>query len=402
MLRIALIAMTEPVEDGGLPRAFLTVAGRSVAQRQLELALAMGSQRVICLVSEAVPELVDLMRQAEAGAAAFHVADGPEALMKLIAAEDELLVFSDGLLIEPEKAIPLLTGEDAVLVQPIEAALPLGFERIDLTRGGVGAIRIPGRLVERLDELPSDCDVPSALTRIALQERIPMREIPIEARGGVGWRLVRTPAEAQALEDAWVTLSLGDSRAANLSEAIARKGLAAFGSSLLQKGFTSGKVALGAGLSLLLALAVSWSGASALALVLIAVAALIGSVATLLGRIEQGASGALATVPLMTTLGGMIDASLVMMVIRDARAPDESLLTLGFAPLMLIGLLRLAHRLFQPGWVRLIEDRMLMALLLTLAAALDRLTLGVQLLALLIAGGAIVRAAIQSRRSGVS
>ncbi|MEO6092624.1 MAG: hypothetical protein ABIT04_00675 [Novosphingobium sp.] len=388
--------MTESASaDGDLPRAFLTVGGRTLARHQLDLALALECRRLICLARHAGAEHVALKRLAQAAGAQFNVVSGARGLAALVGADDELVVLGDGLLVEPRAAIELLEAGPGVLVQPSAIAVTEGFERIDLHRASGGAMRIPARLVERLVDLPADYDLPSALMRIALQEGVPMREIPEAARQGPRWRLVRDDSEAQAVESAWITLSLGTARAATPGEAIARKAIHSYGSSLLHAGSNSRILALGVALLLLLALGAGWLGAIATGLVVIVLASLVERAAVMLQRVEQGTLAPPGTnVPATAVLDWLIDAALVAVLVwQPPHLAGELLRERLFAPLILIGLLRLIPRGFDRRPARWLEDRALMAGLLALAAAAGLLAASVELLALLIIGGALLHAA---------
>ena len=385
--------MTEAATvDGDLPRAFLTVGGRTIARHQLDLALALECRRVICLARHAGAEHVALKRLAQAAGAQFNVVSGARGLAALVGADDELVVLGDGLLVEPRGALELLEAGPAVLVQPSATAVPEGFERIDLHRAAGGAMRIPARLVERLIDLPADYDLASALMRIALQEGVPMREIPEAVRQGPRWRLVRDDHEAQAVESAWIALSLGNARGATPGEAIARKAIHSYGSSLLHAGSDSRMLALGVALLLLLAVGAGWLGATATGLVLIALGSLVERAAVMLKRVEQGTLAPVRPgVPVTAVLDWLIDAALIALVAWQPPHPVGELLRERlFAPMMLICLLRLIPRLFERRSARWLEDRALIAGMLAFAAAAGVLSASVELLALLIVGGALL------------
>ena len=152
--------MIEPARTVGEPaRAHLRVGGVSLARHQLGVVLALGCQRIICIATSLDPELVALQHVAEDGGASFHCISAPMALLGLVSAGDELIALGEGLLAWPDLAIGQLDTASVVLVQPIEVGLAAGFERLDINHAAAGAMRIPGRLVERLAELPADCDI---------------------------------------------------------------------------------------------------------------------------------------------------------------------------------------------------------------------------------------------------
>jgi hypothetical protein len=264
--------MMEPAAAGqATPRAYLRVGGANLARHQLGIALALECQRIICVAREITPELIALQHEAERAGVRLHVIPGARALAGLVTANDELIVFTEGLLAAPQDAIALLDAGHGVFVQPIESGLAAGFERIDLNHAAAGAIRIPGRLVERLTDLQPDCDVPSALPRIALQAGVAMQSVPAAAREGVRWRLVRDEVEAHAIEDAWIRLHMGEGGLPTPGILLSRLCVLAFGPSLLHAGSGARLVALGALVVMLLALGAGWFGYAAVALALSAV-----------------------------------------------------------------------------------------------------------------------------------
>jgi hypothetical protein len=380
--------MTEPAGAGvPMPRAFLRVGGVTIARHQLGLALAMGCQRIICSAREVTPELIALQHEAERAGAHFHIVAGARALAGLITANDDLLALSEGLLADPQEAMALLEPGHAVLVQPVEIGVAAGYERIDLNHAGAGALRIPGRLVERLLELPPDCDVPSALTRIALQAGVAMREVPAAARDGARWRLIRDEAQAHAIEHDWLRLHMGERGAPTPTTLLSRFGLWMLGSSLLHGGSGS-RVALLAALAvLLMGLGSSWLGLTVFGFVLLALATVLGGSAAILRRIERTSlSLPPASLSPETVLGWLIDLALIALVVRATPLmPWESVVVRIFAPLMLVILIRLAPRLVDRAWAPWIEDRVVLTVLLAIAAGIGLLAEAVQVLAIALA-----------------
>jgi hypothetical protein len=370
------------------PRAFLRVGGATVAQHQLALCVALECQRLICVARGLTPELVALQHAAEAAGMQFHVVAGARQTAGLITANDELVVLSDGLLAAPSGVIPLLEAGHGMLVQPVETGVPLGFERMDINHAFAGAMRIPGRLVERLSELPPDCDVASALTRIALQAGVAQRPVPIESREGVSWRIVRDESEAHAIETGWIDLHMQQGRATTLGTALARLGVRAFGPALLHAGSGGNALAVGAGVFLAMALVAGWFGAIATALVLTAVCWIVRQSAELLDRIERDSlSRPPARIPREVLFGWLLDAVLIVLVTWSVgtvqpRWPFDFVV----APLFLVSLLRIAPQLFTRNGSAWLEDRALLCILLAVASAAGALiqvvTLAAGLLAL--------------------
>jgi hypothetical protein len=221
ILRVALLTILEPTdaraeawakaEDEGVQstvasplRANLRLGAVTLARHQLGIVLALGCERIVCLTQAPYDDIVELKSAVEAVGARFHLIAEPRALVGLVTAIDEVVALGDGLLAWPPTAIALLEGGPAVLVQPVEAGITAGFERLDLNHADAGACRIPGRLVQRLTELPRDCDGFSALQRIALQGGVPQRLLPAVALAEGRWTLVRSEVEAHAAESHWI------------------------------------------------------------------------------------------------------------------------------------------------------------------------------------------------------
>ena len=366
--------MTEAVADGQpAPRAYLRVGGATLARRQLGIALALECQRVICVAREISPELIALQHATEQAGARLHVIQGPRALAGLVTANDELFAFTEGLLAAPQHAIGLLDSGHGVLVQPAESGLAAGFERIDLNHAAAGALRIPGRLVEQLAQLPGDIDVPSALTRIALQAGVAMIPVPAAAREGVRWKLVRDEAEAHAIEAGWIRLHMGEGASPTPGILLSRAGILAFGPSLLHAGSSGRLVALSALLTLMMALGAGWFGYAAIGLTLCAVAWTIRHAAGVLQRVEHGSLNKPPSIVFGGQIGGwLVDITLVLVVVWNAPLPPwDSFLERAFPPFMLVAMVRLLPRLLLRGWTAWLEDRALLALLLGLAAAVS-------------------------------
>jgi hypothetical protein len=383
-LRVAVLSMLELAGDAqALPRAFLRIGPASLARHQLSLALAMECQRIICIARQMSPELVQLQHEAERTGARFHCINGPRALSGLITATDELVVVSDGLLPPLDAAMALIEGAHSVVVQPVEIGVAAGFERIDLNHASAGLMRIPGRLVERLQELPADCDTASALTRIALQSGLEQRPLPADAR----WRLVRNEGEAHAAEAGWIGAHLDGDGPHTPGTAISRFAVRTFGPAILHAGSGGNILAIGAAVSLVLALGLGWAGFAASALVFCAIAWIVRRAGALLMAVEAE-SMALAPSrwprePLFDWVNDLV--MVTIMIWNTAPFPDSSLWQRGFAPLILLCLVRLFPRLAERAWAAWLADRSLLALLLAIAAGMGLLTQAVPLLATVLA-----------------
>lgn len=184
-MRTALVSAIKRTGSGPL-RAELMVAGRSVLARQVDLALALGCERIVCLCDVPGAEVIACQREVEAAGFAFHAVRGHLQVPGLIRADDEVLVLLDGLVIAPEVARELaLSGEKLRhSVAALDAAHPLcslypeDFERIDGERHWAGMAVMGGSQVHDLADLPPDGEAMSLLFRLALQARIECRTVP--------------------------------------------------------------------------------------------------------------------------------------------------------------------------------------------------------------------------------
>jgi len=381
--------MLEPAGHGQpFPRGFLRIAGASLAQHQLGLALALDCQRLICLARGPSAELIALQHHAEAAGMRFHIVAGPQQLSTLVTAADELIVISEGLFAEGADVAPLLEGRSSVvLALPDDGAVAEGFERLDINNAAAGLMRIPGALIERLHDLPPDVDAASALTRVALQAGAQMRQLPVDARATGTWKMVRSEGEALAIEAEWLRARLAASRSATASDRLARAGVLSFGASLLHAGNASSAASIGCVLALVLALCSAWLGSPALAFVLAALGwVLVRATDLLRGAERQAYSVAAPAIPRADALGWLVDASLVAICVMAAPS-SQQLLPLGladhiFAPVMLMLMLHLIPRLLLDGLAGWACDRSVLALVLCAAAAVDCLGPVIRLLAL--------------------
>jgi hypothetical protein len=380
------------------PRALLRVGGSLLARHQLSLALAAGCERIIVMAREFGAEMAELQHEAERGGAGFHVISVPRGLSPLVTAADEVLVLAEGLLPTAGDALRLLQGGQAVFVQPAEAGVPAGYERIDLNHAAAGLMLIPGRLVERLMELPADVDPAAALLRIALQAGVAQRPVPEDVRTGGRWLLVRSEAEAQAAEEGWMarhTSGGAGTPAPLLARFLARR----FGPALLHANAT-GLIApyVACGLLAVAGVALAWLGLAGTGLMVLAIAGVLQLSAVLLGRLQREALAVRSGMAWRSLASALaVDAAIgAAMVLASAPLPGESLLERCFAPAMLLGLVRLLPRAFDAGWTVWLQDRLLLCFLLATMAAGGVIGMGVPALGLLL----LLAGLVLGRRSG--
>ena len=379
-MRIALISLQATADDApDMALGALTLGGRTIAERQLDFALALGCERIVCIADGLDPRVLALQHRTEAAGAQFNLVSGARWLVGLIHANDELVAIADGLLLAPDEAQKALAGGAGVLVLPVEAGLAAGFERIDLNHAWAGVLAMHGRLVERIAELPPDCDPVSGLLRIALQGRVPKRVLPEAVLTEERWALVRTRHQLAALEPGWFQRHAAASDWRAPGKALARLAVRRFGAVLLERRVRASALT-GAGL-LLAALGIVAAGFGG------AIGAFVLFAAGWLLAEGGSALATLALVGLDSDRGPerfakladwLFDLALVAIV---ALALSGAWPERAFAPVILVGLLRIAARLAPPRWSDALEDRALLAVLLALATTVAVLLPAVELLA---------------------
>lgn len=363
----------------------LRVGGGFVARHQLALALAAGCRRIILVAKAFAPEFAQLQRDAELAGAAFHIVASAPGLSPLVSAADEVLVIAEGLLPTPGDALPLLSGSQAVLVQPAEAGLAAGFERIDLNHAFAGLMLIPGRLVDRLMEMPADIDPSGVLLRLALQAGVQQRVVPDSVLSGGHWLLIRNEAEAQAAEERWMARHTSGGPGTP-GEWLARFAVRRFGAALLHE---NGSIPVGRGLGVagvLLALSLGWFGWLTVALVLTGAGWVLLRAVELLGQLQCDALGQPVRWPWVGAAFALgLDLVLIaLLTLAEPELPGQTLPERAFPAVMLIGLLRLLPRSAAPPGGAWYADRMTVSLILAAVVAGRVAAIGIPALCVLL------------------
>jgi len=374
-VRAALISIT------GTP---FSLAGKSIARRQLDFALAAGCERVIALGNGGLPEAVALRHAAEARGARFQCVGDAHGLLGAVPAGDELLVLAPGLLAEEASVLEALERGSAVLVLPAGPGVAAGFERIDLERAWAGALVLPGRLVERLADLPPDTEATAALLRIALQARVAEKRLAEKALDAGSWSISNGEGEGDHApqQRAWLKRNLPAPAGYGVSRLLANLGLRELAIPLLA--LPRALPGLWGGAMLVLAGAVGAAAYSwgALAFVLAALGALLAEFAAGLAHLRDAPFGRTDKRGVATFAPALVDVALAA---SAALTIDGSWLHRVFPPLVLLGVLHAGRPGNWPGVAALLGDRTQLALVLAGAAALDVAEPAVMLLALLIA-----------------
>ena len=333
-------------------------------ERQLDLALAMGCEAVACFAEGIGREVIELQHRAEKAGARFMAVNEPSKLAGLVTASDEILVIASGALPD-EAAVERLLAKPAVVAFPADVAVPLGFERIDLEFAWSGVFLARGDLVERLNDLPSDIDAPSALMRIALQSGT--RLLPAERRllDEGHWTIDASAEQLKAREARWIEsqresvpftapgIAIGERAGTRLAKDIVGRRSEA-GPAVVAMVF--------AGFALL----AGWLGVSTAGFALVTGAALFARMAGVVDRVAtKGLAGGRRR-NILKILDYLIDPTFIFLIFQSA--PEQSNWVRLFVPLVLFGLLRLGERHGSERWRKTYADRIVLGTLLVPAA----------------------------------
>ena len=369
-MRAALIILPEPDADP------VTIAGRSVPERQLEFALALGAKTLILQGNGALPDALALRQSAERAGARVAVINDARALSGLVSASDDLLVLQPGLLPSARKA-PAMAGADPhIMVLPGDLARPGGFERIDLQRAWAGAMVVPGGLVEGLHELGDGVDAPSGLLRLALQYGVKELAVPLEWLDSEAWAIA-SPGRGDALSQSWIDRALAPVTAFTparwIGRWLVRTAAPRIGGrrhAALASAFASGMLAAGA-------VALAWYGYAWTAFILTGLSAIAAWSAIAMRRLLAMPFGAMGRIGFARWLPDIALFACGFLAIEGTW--NERI----FPPLVLFIALRRQPAHFERVWLRLLRDRLIIALSIAGFAALGLPAKGVMLAALL-------------------
>jgi hypothetical protein len=376
-------------------RGVTGLAGKSLARRQLDFALAAGAEQIILLGDGAAPEAIALRHIAEnAGAKVLTIADG-HGLLGAIRAADHLLVLAPGVLPDAPGVLEMLGKGSSLLVVPAAQGVAAGFERIDLERAWAGALVVQGGLVERLAELAPDSDPAPALLRIALQARVAERCVPEALLADGSWAMLRSDADAAAAERAWMKRNLPEAPGNRPAGWLATLMLRMLATRLLQQQRAAALLAGAAAALLVAAVASSLSGWASAGFVLVALGVLGSELSAGVSRLVSapfapGKRGRAMAVALALAVDLALTTCAVLAIQQDW-------LHRLFPPLVLIGLLYALRPETWPGARALVGDRLLLSLLFGIAAVVGVAEAAVMALALLTIG---LRAVQVSERRG--
>ena len=380
-MRAALISMAgQPRDAAGT--APLALAGKTLARRQLDFALAAGCESVIVLGDGGSAEAIALRHAAEAAGARFQAIRDGHGLLGAVRADDELLALAPGVLPEAPAAIDALAKGRTVLVLPAGPGVAAGFERIDLERAWAGALVVGGGQVERLSDLRADIEPASALVRIALQARVAEKRLPEETLADGSWAMLGDGAAPAASERAWLKRHSPTVAPWAPSKWLASEALRSLAKRCLAAGRSTEALVAGALVMLAGSVLAAWYGLAALGFALVPLGAVLVQAALGLSRLRRAPFGpATGRMGVPIVLPWLVDAALLACAVL---AVEGSWLHRLFPPLALLGALHAIRPRGGTGWAALAGDRGLIAALVAVAAGFGLVEPAIMLLSLLL------------------
>jgi hypothetical protein len=386
-MRTAILTIVEP--------SLADAAGaRPLALQQLSFAAAMGCRQIIVVAEREGAESLALAGRARLLGLTVRFVRNAHGLLGAVSAAEELLVVSPELRPEAPQVAGQLQHGTAILTLPADGAVEAGFERIDGERAWAGVAIIPGQLVERLADLPPDCDAAAALLRIALQAGVRELELDDAVMAQGCWSLAPGGRARRLSGEAWLRRQLHWRGRQDVTGRAASTIIGRWLDPLLYRGGeASGAWALSL-LLLAMALVLPLAGLPAWGLAALAPAVLLQDLA---GRLRRMAAGPFAAKGphgrIARYFSIAVDATLLAGL---ASAIDGNWANRLFPPLVLLAALHAPvadRRPWQAGWM---GDRMALAALLALGT-----TVGLaQLLTMVLALTLLVGDRLVARRLG--
>lgn len=359
-MRVALVAMT----GEGVPPVRL--GGRTVTWHQVQAALALGCERIVCLADMPGAELAGLQREVEGRGARFSAIASPRALSGLVSAADTLFAFAPGILPDREWLTQALGARAGVAALPADRAVERGFERIDRDRGWAGVLSTRGDAVETLGSLPPDADPISGLLRIALQRGARCVDVPDRWLDDGRWALLADAGAARRIESGWQERHVPAPSLDRPAEAVAHYAARGLLSRVAGQPRAPTAVAICGALLALAGGATGYLGSTLGGLALLALGAFTLQVGDRLARLVRAGSGQASELGRKSTAAR--DAFVDLSLVAVAASPLEfSGWTGPFAAMMSVAAIRLAREDGVPRPIRPFGDRTLIVALFLIA-----------------------------------
>lgn len=169
MALAALIAAYHESAEPGVLRATLPLAGRTVVERQVRLAVAAGAAPVVVLVERMPAALTAALDRLRRERLPVQLARRAEEAAELVDPSDRLLLIADGAIAEPTQLARLAAGEEPAVLTVADGVFGELHERIDATSRWAGLAAIDGAMLRDTAAMLRDWDLQSTLLRRALQ-----------------------------------------------------------------------------------------------------------------------------------------------------------------------------------------------------------------------------------------
>lgn len=361
-------------------QAELRVGGHSLAWHQLQAAIALACERIVCLAEAPGPALSALQHEAERRGASFHAVAHHRALSGLVRAADTLLVFAPGVLPDRDWLASAFGARAGVAVLPADGTVEQGFERIDRERAWAGVLATRGDAVEALGALAPDADPVAGLLRVALQRGAHAVAVPEKWLDDGHWALVTTQDAADRYQAAWYDRNVPAPAYDRPAKALAHR----FSQCLVARVTNASRTATGfllGGVLVALGSAVGGHlGHITPGLIGLAAASGLLAAGSALSRLARAGTGEAARMWPAEGRRALLDLALVAI----AASPSEfDAWHPAFAALVLVGVIRLADEPEAPFPLRPLSDRTLVFVLLVCAAAAGVFAPAMAVLALL-------------------
>ena len=168
-LAALIAAYHEAEEPGGRLRATLSLAGRTVLERQAKLAAAAGADPVIVAVERVPPELLAAIDRLRSEGVKLAVARSAAEAADAVHPGDRLLLMADGLVAAESHIDRLLDMEGNSILTVADVRVDDRYERIDAHSRWAGLAMIDGELLKKTAAMLRDWDLQSTLLRRAVQ-----------------------------------------------------------------------------------------------------------------------------------------------------------------------------------------------------------------------------------------
>jgi hypothetical protein len=165
----ALIAAYHESAEPGRLRAALPLAGRTVVERQVRLAVAAGASPVLVLAERMPADLAAAIERMRREHLPVRLVRGAEEASEAIEAGDRLLLIADGAIADGATLAALAVGEGPAVLTVADTGHGEIYERIDAHARWAGAAALDGALLHSTVAMLRDWDLQSTLLRRILQ-----------------------------------------------------------------------------------------------------------------------------------------------------------------------------------------------------------------------------------------